>query len=345
MPRTKLFNKRPKGFHGTSQHLLNPARAVECGVDPAEAPVERPTPLETASGKKLAICPRCPSSSEPSRRGLRSSHPSASSTCESDDYVYMGELKGYRLVNCERLSQAVSESGVCSGCGSPLTVRENLVSRRGLVSKLVVCCTNIACNREVKISDPYASDAKSLNVRSVVAMRTIGRGQASLQTFCGMMDMLPPVTPTSFSEHTKVLAGFSVETASENMLAASAHLHQLHGVELTDVIDVAVTCDGTWSKCGFTATYGVVVVIAWESGQVLDYEIKSKRCIVCAHQKMDPESEEFAEWWEGHREQCECNYDGSSPAMEWKAATVLFSRSVERLHLRYEETICLNTSV
>lgn len=45
---------------------------------------------------------------------------------------------------------------------------------------------------------------------------------------------------------------------------------------------------------------GVVIVIAWESGQVSDYEIKSKRCIVCARQKMDPESECSA-WLEGHQ--------------------------------------------
>lgn len=338
MPRTKAFGKRPKGFHGTPKHLVNPVRSTPHSTEveaPAEAPVERPTPVETASGKKLATSSRCASMSEPSIEGLRSSHPSTSSAneaSESNDYV--GELKGYRLVSCERLSEAVTEIGVCSGCGSPLTFREDLVSRRGLVSKLMICCTSSVCNREVKISDPYASNAKSLNARSVVAMRTIGRGQASLESFCGMMDMLPPVTPASFSEHNKVLARVSTETASENMLAASAYLHQLHGVGLTDVIDVAVTCDGTWSKRGFTATYGVVVVIAWESGQVLDYEIKSKRCIVCARQKMDPESEEFAEWWEGHQEQCDCTHDGSSPAMECEAATVIFNRSVERLHLR-----------
>ena len=221
------------------------------------AQVERPIPVETASGKKLAICP---SSSESSSR---SSHPSTSSACEfSESYDYVGELHGYRLVNCERLFQAVSEIGVCSDCGSSLTLRENLVSRRGLVSKLMICCTSTVCNKEVKISDPYTFDAKSLNARSVVAMRTIGRGQSSLESFCGMMDMLPPVTPASFSEHNKVLAEFSVKTASENMLAASGHLHQLRGVRLTDVIDVAVTCDGTWSKRGFMGTYGVVVVIA-----------------------------------------------------------------------------------
>ena len=44
-------------------------------------------------------------------------------------------------------------------------------------------------------------------------------------------------------------------------------------------------CDGMWSKRGFTASNGVVVIISWESRQVLDYEILSKRCNVCQRQK------------------------------------------------------------
>ena len=55
--------------------------------------------------------------------------------------------------------------------------------------------------------------------------------------------------------------------------AVSVHLNELCGVGPTEVIDVTVTCNGTWLNSGFTATHGVVVVIAWESGQVLDFEI------------------------------------------------------------------------
>ena len=55
-------------------------------------------------------------------------------------------------------------------------VRENLVTRRGLVSKLSICSNNTACNKEGVISDPYASDTKSLNARSVLGMREIGKG-------------------------------------------------------------------------------------------------------------------------------------------------------------------------
>ena len=65
---------------------------------------------------------------------------------------------------------------MCSACSSPLTAREDLVTRRGLVSNLRICCTNTACNKEGVISDPYASDTKSLHARSILGMQEIGRG-------------------------------------------------------------------------------------------------------------------------------------------------------------------------
>ena len=47
-------------------------------------------------------------------------------------------------------------------------------------------------------------------------------------------------------------------------------------------MDVTVTCDCTWSKRGFTALHGVVVVISWDSGEVLDCEVVSRHCSECA---------------------------------------------------------------
>ena len=54
---------------------------------------------------------------------------------------------------------------MCSACGSPLTLGEDLVTRQGVVSKLVIGCTNTACNKEGEISNPYSSDAKTVNAR------------------------------------------------------------------------------------------------------------------------------------------------------------------------------------
>ena len=206
---------------------------------------------------------------------------------------------------------------------------------------LKISCTNTACKKEAVLSDPYSSNAKGLNTRSIMGMRSIGRGRDHLELFCGLMDMLPPVTAVSYSEHNKRLAEVSVEKAQENMLTAAAYLHQLHGVSTTELLDIAVTCDGTWSKRGLTATHGVVVVIAWESGQVLDFEIKTKRCSVCARQKekLVEDSEEFEEWWDGHQAFCEANHVGSSPAMECAGAEDLFMRSAEKLRLHYTEVI------
>ena len=89
----------------------------------------------------------------------------------------MGELKGYHLVGCERLSQAVSEIGVCSACSSPLTCKGGFGYYERIGIKAKICCTNTACNKEGVISDPYASDTKSLNARSVLGLQELGRGQ------------------------------------------------------------------------------------------------------------------------------------------------------------------------
>ena len=108
-----------------------------------------------------------------------------------------------------------------------------------------------------------------------MAMRAIGQRQTCLQSFCGPMDILPPVVAHSYKQFNKQLAQHSKEVAASNMLAASAHLDHLHGAKSIDIIDVAVTCDGTWSNCSITATHGVVAFIALETGRVLDFEIKS----------------------------------------------------------------------
>ena len=63
-----------------------------------------------------------------------------------------------------------------------------------------------------------------------------------------------------------------------------------------------VTCDGTWSKQGFTALYGVVVVASWDTSKVSDVELKSKFCSVCsARRQMAETSQEFMDWWEVHQ--------------------------------------------
>ena len=54
------------------------------------------------------------------------------------------------------------------------TLKENLVSRRGLVSHLMTVCTDTQCDYELVVSDPYSCKSKMLNARSVLTLRSIG---------------------------------------------------------------------------------------------------------------------------------------------------------------------------
>ncbi len=131
----------------------------------------------TASRKKLAL------SSEAS-----TIQPSAST---SEDGARFGPCDSdYHLIRMSSLKTAVS---VFSCCGSPLTVTEERKSRRGLVSKVSICCT--VCGKKSLVTDPYREEDLAVNSRSILGMRVIGKGRASLESFTGIMGMFPPPPP------------------------------------------------------------------------------------------------------------------------------------------------------
>ena len=111
-------------------------------------------------------------------------------------------------------------------------------------------------------------------------------------------------------------------------------------------LGVTVTFDGTWSKRGYSALYGVVAVISWDTGRVLDTCVLSKVCRKCSLKRNKLRSSnssnvdsEFQKWFEKHESFCEINHKGSSGSMEVKGALVLWRRSVEKLNVRYVNVI------
>ena len=293
-----------------------------------DAPPVTPVCVRTASGKKLALSPPLPMTMPGTGSGVADRGVPASAQLSRDPVPAEAEMTGYRLVWCETLASALSEVGKCRACESPLTVRENLHCRRGLVSRLSVQCSSVDCSTVAYLTDPYGEEAKALNASSVLGMQMSGRGRSDLEAFCAIMDMLPTIPTTAYSEHNSRLEEFSTAETESCQLAASLYLHDLVGVPHDEVIDVCVTWDGTWSKRGFTALYGVVVVASWDSGQVLDCELLSKYCRECAfHEHLNKDSDEFELWWEEHRESCDANYTGSSPAMEATGALRIWQRS------------------
>ena len=80
-----------------------------------------------------------------------------------------------------------------------------------------------------------------------MAMREIGRGGNYMQTFFGMMNMLPPLSSRSYMLHNQALVAAAMFAAKDNMNAASEYLHHLNGIDSQDILDIKVTCDGTRS--------------------------------------------------------------------------------------------------
>ena len=78
------------------------------------------------------------------------------------------------------------------------------------------------------------------------------------------------------------------------------------------------------------------MVASWDTGKVLDVELKSKFCSVCsARRQMDETSQEFMYWREVHQSECGCNYVDSSSGMECKGALSIWERSVNKYKLCY----------
>ena len=83
-----------------------------------------------------------------------------------------------------------------------------------------------------------------------------------MEIMSAMLDLPPPVTEKSYSEHNKQICDILSKHAEAELLGAVTRLREACGIGANDVADVAVTFDGTWSKRGFTALYCVCVVIS-----------------------------------------------------------------------------------
>ena len=81
---------------------------------------------------------------------------------------------------------------------------------------------------------------------------------------------------------------------------------------------------------------GVIFVISVDTGEILDYAVKSLFCHECkAHNTEDQESEKYQDWKKAHEPKCEINHVGSSEEMEAVSAVEIFSRSITTRQLKY----------
>ncbi|XP_072163439.1 uncharacterized protein [Diadema setosum] len=312
---------KKKGFRGISANVV---KKMKLGA--AATPEE-----DTASRRKLS------SQHSPTHRLLCAENPPTLPDPEPENENI--------IVNKRLLGKALEEFKGHSCPEAFLQIDEADQQRNGLCSTLVLRCSICKMEHTFRTSPNVAGGAgqsAAINRRSVLGAMEVGLGREALADLCAYMNLPAPVNSKSFQDHLNHLHTTSSETADQQMAEAGQRVREMvvaenPELEEEEVLDVAVSYDGTWHKRGFVSNHGVGVVISMDSGEVLDREVLSKVCRECKLKEgWDRDTEEYRNWWEGHKDNCLGGHKGSSGKMEVDAAVAIWGRSVDKHRLRYK---------
>lgn len=254
------------------------------------------------------------------------------------------EEEGYRVVYVENIRKAMESMHKCKK--GNIKVVEDTSKRAGLSSTFYFECT--VCKHRVDMDTSMKVEGKArsfdVNRRTNFAMGELGLGREALATICEILNMPQPISDSAYQKHNKSV-NLATRRVLEEKLSESGHRLRkfLHNDDETETLDIAVSFDGTWSKRGFTANYGVGFVISSDTGEVLDFVVLSKVCQLCkAAEKQNNDPVKHQLWKNAHAASglCQKNYDGSSPSMEKEAARILWSRSIEKHKFQYIDMVC-----
>ena len=158
-----------------------------------------------------------------------------------------------------------------------------------------VYCHN--CSFQNKYSTSCKSNTKGkvsdVNLRGTLAIISAGGGHSSLKKFCSTMDFLPPVASHPYNSYIWKPSAVCENSAKKNVAANRRKLFLKK--DKGDLVECEVTVDGTWKKrYGNNSKLGATFVLSADTGEVLDYVIKSTYCKECHYyQNDDIDSEKY----------------------------------------------------
>jgi hypothetical protein len=134
---------------------------------------------------------------------------------------------------------SILENSVCSECKTgQLNMREDVQCLRGWASKLFLSCTSFGLNKNYFTSPTLENGQYEVNLRSVYALRCIGKAHAAGDIFSAIVNMPPPVANL---RNSKIVHVTVCELAEDSMKRASAECKVVNDGEG----DIAATMDGT----------------------------------------------------------------------------------------------------
>ena len=84
--------------------------------------------------------------------------------------------------------------------------------------------------------------------------------------------MPPPPRPTPYALHNKALLQSAKTVYAKTVEDASKEIRDLKQMASNEVVDCAVSCDGTWQRRGFSSLNGCVATISMDTGKIVDVD-------------------------------------------------------------------------
>ena len=175
-------------------------------------------------------------------------------------------LQATRCQECSCDGMSVTESG-----------------KRGLASTFSVACRNCGWTLYLPTSSRTATGTIEVNRRAVYAFRQIGQGLTGIEKCCGTMNMPPPMSYNSYSEHVKGLNVSTSAVAEKTMADAamdirSAANRQPENNASDPPVHCSVYVDGSWQRRGYCSLNGIVTAMSLPEeidrpGKVLDVAV------------------------------------------------------------------------
>ena len=242
----------------------------------------------------------------------------------------------HRIIDMDLLNSNVSESVLSAFCGNSVRLIET--SRHGLSSTLAFHSSNNNCNKQTafptsKLISVENLSVHSMNRRAVLVMR------AELQTFCGVMDLPPPVHSSSYIKINQTLETAACDEQNiSTEKAGEREYEQAEPLENENVRNIDDSFDGTWMTQGHLSMIGVASTIGCSTGQVLEVGTRSKVCKSCqVWKKRNRNTANYRKWQCSHK--CTLTHNGSFGSMEVNIVKDMFGRSEDKHSLRYTHFI------
>lgn len=231
---------------------------------------------------------------------------------------------------------------LCPHCLQPsLALEDNHSKKTGLAISLSVKCN--VCNEE--LTNSYTSKRCDtyfeVNRRAVAASTATGMGYSGLCNFSELMN-IPSLHHKTFALHLKSVSTRCEDFSRESLAAAVQKVKDAYPEQDSNIKDIHVSFDGSWHKRGHTSKSGIGLAIERKTGLIVDYEVLTSYCPVCATTGKRLEKQnvlKYERWLASHSLHCSANYEGPSGGMEKEAALRIWSRSIIKNGLRYVSMI------